>query len=203
MNGYLVGLTGHAGSGKDEIARIIADLRPDWVVRRDALADLLKISAASALGLRCSNEKKIRAMDSLRLDGEIVMRRAEDHSRPQVRITGRGFLQNYGTEAHRDLFGKDFWIDRMLPDPSLAFFGREDIFDLLVVTDVRFSNEVERVRACGGLVWLVDRPSVAPKDGDPRHRSTIIPDYDLVVDNSGDLDHLRDEVRIALAAGFR
>lgn len=193
MNGYVVGLAGHAGAGKDEVARIIAELRPDWIVRRDAFADRLKVSAARALGYSCSDQEAIEIMNHIKECGWI-----ETDSRDYAtKVCGRTFLQLYGTEAHRDVFGEDFWVDQVLPNSCAGFFGREDAFDLLVVTDVRFPNEVAR-----GLVWLVDRPSVTPKDGDPDHRSSVIPDHDLVVDNSGDLDHLRDEVRVALTAGL-
>ena len=30
-------------------------------------------------------------------------------------MTFREFLQRYGTEAHRDVFGKDFWLEYTLP----------------------------------------------------------------------------------------
>lgn len=197
MNGYLVGLCGHAGAGKDEVAKIIAELRPDWIVRRDAFADRLKISAARALGLGVTDASAIDAMDDIKLNGNVAC----SWSTGSLTISGREFLQLYGTESHRDVFGQSFWVDQVLPNACDGFFGREDAFDLLVVTDVRFPNEVERVRGCGGTVWLVDRPSVAPDDDS--HRSTVIPDHDLVVDNSSDLDHLRDEVRVALTAGLR
>lgn len=197
MNGYIVGLCGHAGAGKDEVARIVAELRSDWVVRRDAFADRLKISAARALGFYYSDEESIKAMNDLKINGNVAC----SWSTGSLTISGRTFMQLYGTESHRDVFGENFWVDHVLPNPELAFFGRDDAFDMLVVTDVRFPNEVERVRACGGMVWLVDRPSVAPKDDN--HRSTIIPDHDVVVDNSGDLDDLRDTVQTALIVGLR
>ena len=199
MNGYLVGLCGRAGSGKDEVAKIVAELRPDWIVLRDAFADRLKLSAARMFFPDIDLADAVDWADSFKHNGYVQAHEVLAEPCCEV-VTGRQLLQRYGTEMHRDVFGQDFWLSAVLPNPALAFFGRPDAFDVLVVTDVRFDNEVERVRDCGGHVWLVDRPGAIQEDD---HPSEVVPDHDLVVRNHGDLDHLRDEVRLALAGGFR
>jgi hypothetical protein len=86
--------------------------------------------------------------------------------------TMRTFLQRYGTEAHRDIFGQDFWLDQTLPKDSE---GRlDDYYDdpnrLIVVTDCRFPNEAQRVKDCGGVVAEVVGPA-GPMDPNAEHPS--------------------------------
>lgn len=124
-------------------------------------------------------------------------------------ITGREYLQNIGNEA-RVVFEPNFWINQVLPEPShhpasdLRRYEndrslRERYPDALYVciTDLRYPNEAERVKALGGHVWEVVRPGVE-SDG---HASEIpLPRnlVDLTINNGGDLDDLADEVRAAL-----
>jgi len=92
-------------------------------------------------------------------------------------------LQAMGTECGRDLLGDTIWVDtweKSLPEES----NRR-----VVVADVRFPNEAERIRSLGGLIWRVTRPGTAP-DG---HRSEmdldrIVPD--AVLANTGSIDDL-------------
>jgi len=75
------------------------------------------------------------------------------------RQTVRSMLQRYGTEAHRDTFGQDFWLDAALPlrSPGGTVSGADFYCDALyVVTDVRFPNEADRIRElCGFMVRVV------------------------------------------------
>ena len=88
-------------------------------------------------------------------------------------MTMRLFLQRYGTEAHRDIFGDDFWVKATLPD------GLDHSDRLIVVTDCRFPNEAHRVHELGGYVVEVG-------DGTPRdelhweHESEKPLDEDLI-----------------------
>jgi len=128
-------------------------------------------------------------MDSLKIDGSVSWEMGPHHSE----ITGRRYLQLYGTEAHREVFGDNFWIDQALPDPCAPYYGRKDPFDLLVFTDVRYQNEAERIRECGGEVWLIDRPSV--EDLPDSHASENIDFHvDTRIINNGTLDDLHDAV---------
>lgn len=115
-------------------------------------------------------------------------------------IDGRTWLQNYGTESHRDIFGWDFWIDQLLPLPTTgrpeslpAWWTNFNVRPIAIIADVRFENEILRTRELGGDVWLIKRDSVE-SDG---HRSEqLFPELCThVVDNNGSLDDLRDAVR--------
>lgn len=64
----------------------------------------------------------------------------------------RRFLQRMGTEGARKHLGDSVWIDSWAKKVA-ALHGD------IAVSDLRFANEAAAVRAHGGLVWKVVRPS--------------------------------------------
>jgi hypothetical protein len=103
----------------------------------------------------------------------------------------RQYLQWYGTEGHRDIFGDDFWVDQALPIDT-DHQGR-----LLVVTDMRFPNEFERVAALGGIRVKVQRET---DTNHGEHASEQNLDYmiDRFIDNTGTLKELRANISTVL-----
>ena len=65
----------------------------------------------------------------------------------------RRFLQRMGTEGARKHLGDSVWIDSWAKK-VYALQGAN-----VAVSDLRFANEAEAVRAHDGLVWKVVRPS--------------------------------------------
>lgn len=102
-------------------------------------------------------------------------------------MSGRTYLQLYGTEAHREVFGTDFWV-------NVLFDANRTNSDLLVITDVRFPNEADAIHERGGKVWQIQRES----SGAGNHSSEI-PLEREVVDctfvNDGTLDDFRRLIR--------
>lgn len=197
----IIGLTGRARAGKDTVAQIIegefaaapgfaGSNRPLRFVRQ-GFADALKVSAARALGFDGTAAECVAWCNRLKVDGTVYayVDRTDDHP---LELTGREYLQRYGTEAHRDVFGSDFWLDAVLPK-------RRDDCDLLVIPDVRFPNEARRVRERGGAVWRITRPGHNPDVADHASEEPLPADLvDLTIWNNGTLDDLRDAVRAAL-----
>lgn len=119
----LIGLNGKARSGKDTTADKIEEWckawTPELTVARHGFADKLKESAAHSLGVF---EEEIAFCNKLKGDyerGTVQVRMASISTGPNnlvKQITGREFLQYYGTEAHRDVFGYNFWVDALLPE---------------------------------------------------------------------------------------
>jgi hypothetical protein len=79
--------------------------------------------------------------------------------------------------------------------------------DICMITDLRFENELERIKELGGLCWKIQRKDAedaviaeAEAAGKPVHRSELgIPDdlFDKVInndDNDLDLARLRTEI---------
>lgn len=192
--GRLIGLCGVAEAGKDTVYGMIRDDAEGvgLYVERDAFADRLKESAAAALGIF---EGGVEFCNALKESGEITW---DLPNLAKTTITGRQYLQMYGTEAHREVFDTDFWIRAVLPDPNKEFLGRAP-FDALVVTDVRFDNEAEAIKECGGEVWEIDRPGAGEAAKGHASEAGISPHLvDRVVDNSKGLDELRENVLLAL-----
>jgi len=135
----IIGVTGRAGAGKDTVYKILEEQFADYPVNRLAFADLLKDSAMASLGLKCA------AASAFKQSGTIRIKIGD----AKFEVSGREYLQRYGAEAHREIFGKDFWID--------AAFERLQK-GVTVVTDVRFDNEAAAIHEFGGMIWKVERP---------------------------------------------
>ena len=117
----LIGLHGRRGSGKDTAFAHIAEWaegRGLTCVRR-GFADKLKHSAFLALGFQIAESDALVLADDLKTMGEITT--VIPQQSVIYTISGRKFLQLFGTESHRDLFGDNFWVDALLPlghDPA-------------------------------------------------------------------------------------
>lgn len=175
----IIGLTGVAGSGKDTAANILLAEDTLGTVVRQGFADKLKLSAAQLFIPGCDMEEAIKFCNWLKLEGSVKVN--------GDLISGRQFLQRYGTEAHRNVFGTDFWLDAVLPE------GRDDC-DLLVIPDVRFANEADRVVDRGGEVWMLHRPNAPPVEDHESELRLNDEQISSVVDNSGHLGDLRRQI---------
>ena len=159
----LIGITGQARSGKGEVAGFIKDWAATQGVtaKERGFSDLLKWSAYRLFKPDCTMDEGIEWSDSLKQVGRVGVQGAGRYFDP---VNGREFLQRYGTEAHRDVFGEDFWLDQLLPlsvsvdhlysDRLRSNFSNARIG---IIADLRFDNEAERIRELGGAVWKVER----------------------------------------------
>jgi hypothetical protein len=168
----LIGLKARLHGGKDTafdflVNRFNGDYGP---FQRVGFADKLKLSGMAALGLtQGSDEDTIALANDLKENGVIaVVCAGYGPADPHI-ISGREFQQWYGTEAHRDIFWREFWVDALLPQPSETFPGSDRWWEnqsalkksfpdvgTLVITDCRFPNEAQRVLGLGGEVWVID-----------------------------------------------
>lgn len=198
----IIGLAGAAGSGKDTSFGMMRD----WAggrsiaLRRDAFADRLKKSAAACFGVTAQDP--IEFCDGLKQPGVFVsIQQLEYSDKPPrdvgVRVSGRQFLQNYGTEAHRSVFDPDFWVKALFSayDGKMAHL----LPDVLVLTDVRFPNEANAIHARKGEVWRVERPLANSDNGglDGHVSEKPLPEgmIDRFIMNDGSLHDLELEVR--------
>jgi hypothetical protein len=195
----ILGLSGRAGAGKDLTYKLLVELADQLVSRggrmsvvRRAFADPLKVSAARALGVKGDAQACLDFCNRIKGDGLIRVNSASgDHI---TYLTGREYLQFYGTEAHREVFDDSFWVDASLPK------GWNPVSELVVVTDVRFPNEAERIHENGGVVWQINRPD-GGKIAESAHSSEVglhrryIHRY---IDNDGTVDDLRGKISDAL-----
>lgn len=186
----LIGLTGKAGSGKDTLFHLIDERYVGVPIVQKSFAKKLKESAAASLGFPLAVTDAVRTMDALKNNGSIQVQ-IDNLSHT---ISGRKFLQLYGTESHRDVFGKDFWLDAALP------LNSDHSKELWICTDVRYDNEAERIHSLGGEIWSIIRPGT--DKGDTHASEQEIQDIDFTIRNNGTFNDLYAEGLRGLARLF-
>jgi hypothetical protein len=137
----IIGLVGFIGSGKGTVGDL---LHTQYGYATDSFARPLKDAVAAIFG-----------WDRDMLEGNTVQSRAwrevpdafwsEKFGYP---FTPRQALQLMGTEAGRNVFHKQVWVISLLQRNQ----GRD-----VVVTDVRFKNEVQALHDAGGIIVRVRR----------------------------------------------
>lgn len=198
----LIGISGLMHSGKDSTWECIKLVHP--TAQRAAFADKLKTMAAMALGFEEDAQGCVALMNEAKEEWDFKIHFNNGPCEQFKGFTGRQYLQWLGGNA-RKVFGDTFWIDQVLPPvPEYRgdIAGQSEVWfwkthyhetDLVVVTDVRYPNEAQRVRELGGQVWEIIRPGLN-SDG---HSSEIpLPRelVDLVIDNDGTLEDLSAKV---------
>jgi len=140
----IIGICGLIGAGKDTVADYLVNIHQ---FRRESFAHTLKDAVAAVFG-----------WDRELLEGRTKESRAW---REQVDpwwsarlnmpdLTPRWVLQYWGTEVARRSFHNDLWI------ASLENRLRKTTDDV-VISDCRFPNEIQAIKAAGGAVVRVVR----------------------------------------------
>lgn len=174
----IIGLSGYAGSGKDTAAAVL--LEQGW--SRVSFADVLRefLYAQDLYLPRCG----LRGVFRPRRLNTLV----DAHGWQHVKATEpsvRALLQRTGTEAGRGVLGSDVWVD--------AAFERAPAGDL-VVTDVRFPNEFDAIKARHGTMVRVERPGTRPVNA---HKSETALDghpFDATLVNVGTVGTLMSQL---------
>lgn len=115
---------------------------------------------------------------------------------------GRKLLQDLGHNA-REILGSDVWVDALYFSVISRLGGGEWARRNIVVTDVRYPNEVEWIERYGGVLIRVDRPSLdtsLPMYAHPTetHLRSFKPT--VVLTNSGTIEGLHRSVDAAIAS---
>jgi hypothetical protein len=169
MKTKLIGLTGKARSGKDTVALMLAS-RHNFM--RMAFADPLKEGVAAMFNwpVELTHTQEGKEMLS-----------------PTWGITVRQALQDVGT-LMREKFGADFWIKRWQLEYAAIMNDAH-----VVVSDVRYENEAEMIRAMGGTIIHIQREGAGLEGAAASHSSESgiqMDDKDLVLHNNGTLKEL-------------
>jgi hypothetical protein len=143
----VIGLCGKKQSGKNTFAKIAKEYA--LVVGEVALADALKDFCSAYLGIApklCYGTDK----DKNTIVGEWGSVFAE-HIYKEFKkewiapLTVREVLQVVGTEIFRRNFTEDFWINILMR--KIESMKKERPYDFILITDVRFPNEVLALKA--------------------------------------------------------
>lgn len=211
-----LGLTGVAGAGKDTVFERLVALGGSRYERM-SVADALKESVEALFGV------SPRALEAWKRNNyvhvQVVDRMGEGlrdgYTVELVRLSMREFLQRYGTEAHRNVFGLNFWLEEWERRARQRHWKKSPL--TIVNTSVRFENEAEWILDNGGEVWHIDGPQDA---GAGSHESEAkLPDHLITrtIDNAHrrsrvepidgdfvevpDFDYLDDQIATLLHGG--
>lgn len=138
----VIGLVGFIGSGKGTAGDI---LMRDCGYKKFAFADSLKDAVSSIF---------LWPRGLLEGDSEASRQFREQvdpwwSKRLGYEVTPRLILQKFGTEACRNNIADNIWIAAL----EKRIQGYQDV----VITDVRFPNEIEFVRSAGGKIIRIKR----------------------------------------------
>jgi hypothetical protein len=195
----IIGLTGAAGSGKDTVCEFALEWCEEHGLKAErlAFADPLKISAAACFGYAPS--RALEFCSWLKQPGVFVTAERLEGSAGDVpgaaasgikgqRVSGRRFLQLYGTEAHRDAFGSEFWVE--VTERKLAERAGTDL-DVIFLTDPRFPNEAQMIHKHDGEIWEVVRPGQSKVEAHASEAGLPEGAIEFCIYNDETLDSLR------------
>lgn len=177
----LVGLTGPQGSGKTTVAGFLVSAF-GW--KAISLADPIRAGLQAMFGM---------------YGHEFEDRVLKDHPIGWHGKTPRELMQSLGTEWGRKMVSETIWIDLAQHEIELSLRLHKD-YRGLAVSDVRFANEADWIRGMGGTIWhLHDRifDRIGPANRQDAHESedgVRFASGDKIVDNSGTMDDLYDQV---------
>jgi hypothetical protein len=140
----IIGVCGLKGAGKDTIGDIICKNDDSFV--KMSFADTLKDITAILMG-----------WDRELLQGSTIESRewrekADDYWSDKFgkMITPRIILQELGTNVLRNQFLQSIWVDSL--QKKLMEIDKN-----VVITDVRFPNEIDMIKELGGTIYRVER----------------------------------------------
>lgn len=176
----IIGVVGYIGSGKGTVGDLLVK---EHGYRKFAFADALKDAVASIFvwprGLLEGDTNASRAFRE-RIDPWWSHKFGYE-------VTPRLILQKMGSEACRDNIADNIWIAAL----EKRIHGYEDV----VVSDVRFPNEIDFIRSAGGKIIRVKRgDDPTPEELSKLHISETAwasAEFDAVLWNDSDVDALK------------
>ena len=163
----IIGLTGYAQSGKDTLAGMLIGLHK---YDNRAFADPIR--------------KLLYETNPLVKDGYRVKTVVDAYGWDKAKVEFpelRSLLQTLGVGA-RTVFNDQFWVAQGLAGLSAG--------DKIVITDVRFPNEADAIKALGGQIWRVRRLGIKAVNGHVSETAMDGYKVDQIFINNGSVDDL-------------
>jgi dephospho-CoA kinase len=162
-----IGITGYGRSGKDTVARLLADtLSKSHEVVIESLADSLKHGLSELIDR----------------PGDFQTDRKENKAPFFGDATYRDVMISFGDWARS--FNEDIFVDLLKDSP---YIHEEDI---VIVPDIRRMNEVRHM----DFLIRVTRPGVGPAADHPTEGELDGYPEDFLIENDGSLEALREKV---------
>ena len=134
-----------------------------------------------------------------------------------IKPTPRFLMQYVGTDLLRNQLHPEIWVNSLMSEykkyketkPFINSTLKDENYPNWIITDCRFSNELEAVKKRGGITIRVNRPCnicggsgyhkmSCPVSKSGEHYSEIALDsaaFDFVINNNKDIEHLINEVK--------
>lgn len=172
MNTHIVGLAGTKGSGKDTAAKVFKangyeDVKFAAPIK-GMLRYLLNYRGADPIEVERMVEGDLKEVPTAYLEGK----------------TPREAMQTLGTEWGRELVGEGLWVNSAM--------DRASLYRNVVISDVRFPNEVGIIHANGGTTYRIERESDNANGYSLHPSEAHIPNLPVTeaVSNEGTIDDL-------------
>jgi hypothetical protein len=124
-----------------------------------------------------------------------------------VEMTSREFLQKLGTEAMRDGLHTNVWVNALMSEYVCVhcglnpcsishknLLGMQPKYPNWIITDMRFSNEMEAVVKRKGITIRINRPEINLL-AHPSETSLDTAEFDYTINNSGTIEELIKKVK--------
>lgn len=208
----LIGVSGYSNSGKDTVGMIIQYLKCSNVGNvsiEEAIADYEDhewwLEEQSGWSIRKFSFKLkliasiLTGIDIEKFEDQEFKKSYLDNqwSKHGLPVTVREFLQTLGTDCLRDKITNNIWVNALFSDYTKIEYDDDEQpeYPNWIITDVRFPNEVSRIKEKGGILIRITRPGVEPAN---KHDSEILLDnyeFDYKLVNNSDLFTLKDSVK--------
>lgn len=192
----IIGISGYARAGKDEIAKILVE---EFDFKRIAFADKLREMLYQLNPWVYDTESGDLEVNIVGPGQEIPVTMVstvqkvidqygwDGYKETEFGNSIRALLQRLGTEAGRNTLWDSIWVDAALKDYKPG--------DRLVVPDTRFLNECDAIKSRGGKLWRVNRKGIGPANNHVSETGIDGYRFDVVFNNNWSLEDLRNSVR--------
>jgi hypothetical protein len=163
---FIIGISGYARAGKDTMGDILVEKHG---FKKFAFADKLRQVAYTLnpmVGFTpgFSHDEQTRKIGGVFhmpvfFADVIDVKGWDGYKETEFGPEMRRILQRMGTEVGREMISDSIWVDELS-----KMSGR------IVVTDMRFPNEYDKIKSLGGKTWRVHREGVKPANP---HKSEI------------------------------
>ena len=205
----IIGINGRINSGKDTVGNLIKDINCEnnWEIKK--FARKLKETASLLTGIpveKFEDQEFKKTFLDAHWNKEIFENKTsldknnKAYNKSIVKpMTVRELLQILGTDALRNNLHQDVWVNALMCDyiPYSINSGDYKKYESnWIITDLRFPNEMQAVKANGGITIKVIRPNDKdiPLDLHPSETALDDAEFDYEIVNDGTIEDLRDKV---------